>query len=280
MRSHGSHLLLGSSAVALALLFSGVAPAVARVNVGSSLLNKAPQKTPTSVVPPVPVGFTVVASKRASNFYDAEANAESIADPIAIDVRATGKVSDLSVVATCEAGSGTPAAQVFTGSVKEYHRAGLYSYPLHAGVDNCGVDAKASSSGSGTITVQILAKTGTPTPTPTTGTTTPNAVSPYCVRSNDGSASGWNYYKYVDTTSAAPCYGHWTITLGPGCQFDDGDGHGWYSSGPANVWNIVRWGYGPGGTVALLNDRRILEWSCTINAASYPQTSLNPTDWR
>lgn len=131
-----------------------------------------------------------------------------------------------------------------------------------------------------TLTGDFKASPETPTTTPTTPTTTTTTASPYCVKSNDGSSNGWNYYKYVDTTSTAPCYGHWTITLGPGCQFEDGDGHGWYASGPANVWNIVRWGYSSGGTVAYLADRRILEWSCTINAASYPQTTLNPLDWR
>jgi hypothetical protein len=120
----------------------------------------------------------------------------------------------------------------------------------------------------------------TQAPAPPT-TTPPKAGTPYCVKSNDGSSNGWNYYKYVDTTSTAPCYGHWNITLGPRCNFDDGDGHGSYSSGPANVWNIVRWGYygsGSGGTVAYLHDGRRLVWSCTINVASYAQTSLNSSD--
>ena len=116
-----------------------------------------------------------------------------------------------------------------------------------------------------------LSPTSTPTPTPT-------PASPDCVRSNAGSSGGWNYYKYVDFTSTAPCYGHWNITLGPGCQFYlDGAP---YSTGPQNIWNIVEWAQGNGGAIAYLNDRHVLEYTCVANLASYPQTSLNATDWR
>jgi hypothetical protein len=125
----------------------------------------------------------------------------------------------------------------------------------------------------------IAMSSTTPTTTTTTTTTLTKGASPYCVQSNDGSSNGWNYYKYVDSTSTAPCYAHWNITLGSGCQYYL-NGAGPYSTGPGNIWNIVSWGYDDyGAAVAYLNDQQKLEYTCFTNLTSYPQTSLNPTNW-
>jgi hypothetical protein len=110
----------------------------------------------------------------------------------------------------------------------------------------------------------------------------PASTSPYvaaanCVKSNDGSGGGYDFYKLVNATSTAPCYAHWNITLGPGCQYFL-DSAGPYAA-PSNIWNIVRWGTGNGTTVAYLQDQHFLFFSCIINLRSEPQTRLNTVDW-
>ncbi|GAC1341624.1 MAG: hypothetical protein NVSMB29_12410 [Candidatus Dormibacteria bacterium] len=104
-----------------------------------------------------------------------------------------------------------------------------------------------------------------------------------CVASNNGNDGVWDYHHMVDATSTAPCWAHETISLGPGCSFYI-DTKGPYSSGPANIWNIIRWGYGVGslahGYMFQTYDRHVLIYTCVANAAVYPQTALNSVSWR
>jgi hypothetical protein len=89
--------------------------------------------------------------------------------------------------------------------------------------------------------------------------------------------AGYDFFKLVDTTSTAPCYAHWIVTLAPGCQFFL-DNAGPYAA-PGNVWNIVRWSTGYGNTIAYLQDQHVLLYTCIANLRSEPQIRLNPVDW-
>jgi hypothetical protein len=171
--------------------------------------------------------------------------------------------------------SGTPALGDDTMTYENGSPAGTASFGIC--VSTTSIQRGQLSQCFGPATIKVTPTTSTTNSTTTTTTTSTSGTSPYCVQTNDGSSGGWNYYKYVDSTSTAPCYAHWNITLGPGCEFFL-NGAGPYSA-PGNIWNIVYWGNDGSDVIAYLNDGHTLEYTCTTNLSRYPQTSLNSTNW-